>query len=144
MIVVVDASVAAKWYLDEPYGDAARSLVTSGADLIAPDLILAEFANLTWKRLSRREITEQQATAMVDHLPYMFLHIVPCLALRKPALSIAVALDHPVYDCFYIALAAERNINLVTADMRLIHRVRGTPWEKKVIHIMSALPAATP
>lgn len=144
MIVVVDASVASKWYLDEPHCDAARSLVASGTDLIAPDLILAEFTNVAWKRLSRREITEQQATAMVAHLPYVLLRIVPCLELRQPALSIAVALDHPVYDCFYIALAAERGMNLVTADMRLINRVRGTPWEAKAIHITSPLPAATP
>ncbi|MFH0341407.1 MAG: type II toxin-antitoxin system VapC family toxin [Chromatiales bacterium] len=45
-MIVVDASVACKWYLDEPDCDAARALVTAKTELIAPDLILAEFANV--------------------------------------------------------------------------------------------------
>ncbi len=138
-MIVVDASVACKWYLDEPDCDAARALVAAKTELIAPDLILAEFTNVAWKRLSRGEITEQQATAMVDHLPYVLLDIVPCLALRQRALSIAIALDHPAYDGFYLALATERGLELVTADIRLLDRVHGTPWEAAVVHIKSAV-----
>jgi len=138
-MMVVDASVACKWYLDEPDCDAARALVAAKTELIAPDLILAEFANVAWKRLSRGEITKQQATAMVDHVPYVLLDIVPCLALRQRALSIAIALDHPTYDGFYIALATERGLKLVTADIRLLDRVHGTPWEATVAHIKSAV-----
>jgi predicted nucleic acid-binding protein len=138
-MIVVDASVAAKWYIDEPDCDAARSLIGATSDCIAPDLILAEFANVAWKRLSRHEISEEQATAMVDHLPSVLLEIVPCLALRQPALSIAIALDHPAYDGFYLALAMQRGLNLVTADKRLLDRVRGTPWEATVLHIRSTV-----
>lgn len=134
-MIVVDASVACKWYIDEPDCDAARSLIGARTDFIAPDLILAEFTNVAWKRLSRREISEEQAKAMVDHLPYVLLDIVPCLALRQRALSIAIALDHPAYDGFYLALAMERGLNLVTADNRLLERVRGTPWETTALHL---------
>ncbi len=91
------------------------------------------------ERLSRGEITEQQATAMVDHLPYVLPNIVPCLALRQRALNIAIALDHPTYDGFYIALALERSLKLVTADKRLLERVQGTPWQATVVHIKSAV-----
>ena len=133
-MIVVDASV------DEPDCDAARSLIGARADFIAPDLILAEFTNVAWKRLSRREISEEQATAMVDHLPNVLFDIVPCLTLRQRALSIAVALDHPPYDGFYLALAMDRGLKLVTADNRLLDRVRGTPWEEAaVLHIRSAV-----
>ncbi len=138
-MMVVDASVACKWYLDEPDCDAARALVAATTELIAPDLIVAEFVNVAWKRLSRREITEQQATAMVDHLPDVLLDIVPCLGLRQRAVSIAIALDHPTYDGFYIALAMERGLKLVTADKRLLGRVHGTPWEATVVDIKSAV-----
>lgn len=138
-MIVVDASVACKWYLDEPDCDAARALVTAKTELIAPDLILAEFANVAWKRLSRQEISEEQAMTMVDHLPYVLLEIVPCLGLRQRALSIAIALDHPTYDGFYIALAMERGLKLVTADKRLLDRVHGTPWEATVVDIKSAV-----
>jgi predicted nucleic acid-binding protein len=51
---VVDASVAAKWFLPEPYKDKAERLLRDFLDetveLIAPDLIVAEVGNLLWKR----------------------------------------------------------------------------------------------
>ncbi len=137
-MIVVDASVACKWYLDEPDCEAARSLIATKTEFIAPDLILAEFANVAWKRFSRREISEEQATAMVEHLPYVLVDIVPCLPLRQRALNIAMALNHPAYDGFYLALAIERGLNLVTADNRLLDRVRGTPWEARVLQIRGA------
>jgi predicted nucleic acid-binding protein len=46
------------------------------------------------------------------------------------ALAIAIELRHPVYDCFYLALAERNTSPLVTADERLIHRCAGTPFEK--------------
>jgi predicted nucleic acid-binding protein len=42
--------------------------------------------------------------------------------------AIARDLDHPDYDCFYLALAEQRQATLVTADRRLLNRVRGTQW----------------
>ena len=63
--------MACKWYLDEPDCDAARLLIGK-TDFIAPDLSLAEFTNVAWKRLSRREDLREQATAMVNHLPTCF------------------------------------------------------------------------
>lgn len=129
---VVDASVAAKWYLDEPDSDAARVILRSSTEFIAPDLILPEFANVASKRLSRGEISLTQATAMVDHLPYVLLDIVPSRELRQQAFAIATALDHAVYDCFYLALAIARDLVLITADRRLLRRFRGTEWNSRV------------
>jgi predicted nucleic acid-binding protein len=49
------------------------------------------------------------------------------------AMTIARVLDHPVYDCFYLALAQKEAAALVTADRRLVERVRATPWEGRVV-----------
>jgi predicted nucleic acid-binding protein len=38
-------------------------------------------------------------------------------------------LRHPVYDCFYLALAEREDATLVTADRRLIGRLAGSRWE---------------
>ena len=53
--------------------------------------------------------------------------------LAAQALEIAAELRHPTYDCFYLALARERRAKLVTADRRLIARLRGTPWEDQAV-----------
>ncbi|MGH9584667.1 MAG: type II toxin-antitoxin system VapC family toxin, partial [Bryobacteraceae bacterium] len=62
---VVDCSVAAKWILPEPGRDAVlRLLKQYEADeilLIAPDLLVAEFASLLAKRSRRKELSVPQA-----------------------------------------------------------------------------------
>jgi predicted nucleic acid-binding protein len=45
MILVIDASVAVKWFVDEPRRDQTRDVPGRDMDLIAPDLILVEVAN---------------------------------------------------------------------------------------------------
>jgi predicted nucleic acid-binding protein len=41
--LVVDASVALKWFLsDEPHADRALAVVQDGIPLIAPDLVIIE------------------------------------------------------------------------------------------------------
>ena len=42
----------------------------------------------------------------------------------------SAALDHPVYDCLYLALAEAEDARLVTADQRLLTRLRGSAWEE--------------
>ena len=45
MILAIDASVAVKWFIDEPRRDQARDVLVRDFDLVAPDLILVEVAN---------------------------------------------------------------------------------------------------
>jgi len=42
------------------------------------------------------------------------------------ALTLARELRHPVYDCFYLALAIERDLSVVTADARFVHAAAQT------------------
>ena len=55
--VVVDASVAAKWFLPEIHSPAAERLLDPSIVLCAPDLIVPELGNIVWKKLRRNEIT---------------------------------------------------------------------------------------
>ena len=45
--------------------------------------------------------------------------IEPDRQLQAEALALACHLDHPVYDCLYLALARREAAVLVTADQRL-------------------------
>ena len=54
--LVVDASVAVKWFLPEAQSDAARALLGSGHDLIAPELVYAELGIALVKRVRKGEI----------------------------------------------------------------------------------------
>jgi predicted nucleic acid-binding protein len=129
LIVVVDASVAVKWFIHEPGRPAARRLLEPESRLIAPDLIVAEVASAMWKRAMAGEGDARQAPLSAGSLSRFFARLVPLAPLAARAVEIASELRHPVYDCFYLALTEREDATLVTADRRLIGRLAGSRWE---------------
>ena len=129
---VVDASVACKWFFEEDLSAEARALAATQRVLLAPDLIIAECANVAWRRVRDGQISLEHAEAFLEALPAWFEVLTPSAQLHEAAFRIAHMLNHPVYDCLYIALAARDASPLVTADAALARRVRNTPWEKLV------------
>lgn len=124
MTLIVDASVAVKWLVDEPDRLAARSLLDRNEQLQAPDFVFVEVANVLWKKVSRRELTAEQAAEGVDSLPRLFEVVVPSSLVLGRALQMAIELNHPVYDCLYLACAERAGADLVTTDSRLATRAR--------------------
>jgi predicted nucleic acid-binding protein len=129
---VVDASVAVKWFIEEPGSTAACAILTSGDVLLAPDLVLIEAANTAWKKVTRGEMTQEQGEAMVRALPLYFDRLVSMDALMVRAYTLAHRLKHPVYDCLYLALAEQEAVRLITDDRRLIKAVSRTDLRKRV------------
>lgn len=129
MILVVDASVALKWFVEEQGSPEAGALLTRGDTLIAPDLIIPEICNGTWKLVRRGMMSQTQQVAAVARLASILNELAPTGPLAPRALVISSLLDHPAYDCFYLALAEQRGTRVVSADRRLIQRVSGTMWE---------------
>ena len=119
MTLVVDASVALKWLFPEELSDEAYRLLQSEEPLVAPDLIIAEVTNIAWKKLTRNEITYQQAHTIASGIRHNDIALVSATTLNERALEIASTLNHPVYDCLYIACAEETKTAVVTADRRL-------------------------
>lgn len=118
---VVDASVAIKWiYSEELSPNALR--VRGRYRMAAPELLLAECVNILWKKVRRGELTENEAVVSAAILGRAGIEIAPMTALIVGAARLALELDHPAYDCFYIELCRLRQIPLITADDRLIHK----------------------
>ena len=65
MKVVVDASVAVKWFIAEQWTEESRKLLAGRIDRHAPDLILAETTNVLWKKARRGEIKDPHAYDVV-------------------------------------------------------------------------------
>lgn len=128
MSSVVDASVALKWFVEEDGSPQAAELLARGEQLIAPDLIIAEACNAAWKAVRAGFMLAEQHDRLAARLPSVLDELVPSASLAARASVIARILDHPVYDCFYLALAEQRVARLVTADRRLLRRLAGTDW----------------
>lgn len=124
MILVVDASVATKWFLPETGHHLARELAAGENILIAPELIVAEVCNTFWKKVMRGEASADQAKEVAIGLPKVFRELASCAVLAPRALEMALELRHPAYDCFYLALAEFANTALVTADAGLVRAAR--------------------
>lgn len=121
---VVDASVGAKWVAPEPDSAQARVLLDAAANgaaqLLAPDIYVAEVANVLWKRSRLRgELTEDETAQGLSLLLNTLPELVPASARAEQALALAMSFRFPLYDCLYVALALQAACPLVTADRRL-------------------------
>jgi predicted nucleic acid-binding protein len=132
MILVVDASVAVKWYLDEVASAPARELLVSDDLLAAPEFMQVEAASVFWKRVRQGQMSGDAAALAARRLRVVIDTWVGHADVVPGALDLASALDHPVYDCVYLAAAERLDGTLVTADARFAARLAGTPWAARI------------
>ncbi len=115
--MIVDASVAVKWFTAEALHDEARALLTGSEPLLAPDILAVEFANAMWAKTRRDEIDEAEAVRAIAAVSGRGQpQLQPSAPLVPRAFELARSLDHPVYDCIYLALAEMLDTFLMTAD----------------------------
>jgi predicted nucleic acid-binding protein len=130
--VVVDASVAVKWFVPEIHSSAAACLLDPAIVLYAPDLINPEFGNTLWKKVRRAELARHEAEEILDAFGAVPLEIRPSSVLLPGAFELAVALDRSIYDCLYLALAVAEKCALVTADAKFHSVVLESPLANHV------------
>jgi len=135
---IIDASVAAKWVVEEAGSDRARRL--SGVRLEAPDLLLAECANILWKKTRLGDLSRRDASECLALLLRAPVTLADSRGLVDPALQLSFELNHPAYDCLYLALAVRRGIPLVTADERLVSAARRQRKRARSVMLLKDLP----
>jgi predicted nucleic acid-binding protein len=125
-IFVVDASVAAKWFLparQETHAEEAftvfRRYTTGEIRFVVPDLFWAELANVLWKAVRSKRCSVAVAESGLAYLRERNLPTVSSSVLLEAAFRIATAFDRTVYDSLYVALAVQSKAQLITADKRL-------------------------
>jgi predicted nucleic acid-binding protein len=122
--LVIDASVAIKWFVEEETSALAASLLKESELLHAPDFLFVELANIAWKKVLRGDIGIEHAQLIAARAHEPFAALYPAAALHERALEIAIELQHPVYDCVYLACAeAVEDGCLITADRRFYNVV---------------------
>lgn len=120
--MVIDASVAFKWLVDEPDSDKAHLLI-GRSDLIAPVLIYSEVGNALVKRVNSGELAA--SLSLREQLADLaeLLMTVDERSVAPRAYDMAVELRHPIYDCMYLALAEALGEDLLTADRKFLARL---------------------
>jgi predicted nucleic acid-binding protein len=125
-MTVVDASVAAKWYLPESGSQEAARLLRSPEALFAPALIRIEVTAAILRQFRNNAISESRAEAACDEwlraLAEETLTLIPDEELFPEAMKLARRLRHPFQDCLYLACANQLHVPLVTADPKFHKR----------------------
>ena len=137
---VVDASVAAKWVIEEAFSAESASLL-AGDELVAPDHWLAEAANVLWSKVYRGELATMDATERLAVLLRAPVAGVPLAGLAEPAFAIAAAHRVTVYDALYLALAQRQQAPFVTADLKLVKRLARSDLAARMLYV-GDLPVA--
>jgi predicted nucleic acid-binding protein len=120
--VVLDSSVLGRWLIDRS-GAAASSL--RRGKLVAPSLILVETANALVNQVRFRSLELATARLLFANVLGLPLELVPESVLAADALVLAAELGLTAYDALYVALAAGRDLPLLTADRRLAASYHG-------------------
>ena len=124
MNLVVDASVAIICVVEEVDRDRARALLLSEATLIAPAFIMVEAANVMSIKVSRGQLEPSQAARGLETIRASFAEFVPDEQLAAEALQLALKLNHPAYDCTYLACAGQKGAEFITADKKFLNKLR--------------------
>ena len=123
---VLDASVAAKWFLPQ----AGETLVEESLEilsgyakgrtsLLVPDLFWPELGNILWKAVRTGRMSKESAEEAVAAITSQKIATSSSLPLLTDAFGIAVSFQRTVYDSIYVALAMTSGRFLLTADEKL-------------------------
>lgn len=126
-LYVVDASVAIKLYLPEAHSAQAIRFFSDEHELIVPEFMLAECANIVWKKSALLgELTEAESKRIVEAVQELPLGYYYTSGLLVEALQIALTTKRAVYDSLYLALAVSQDCQLMTDDLKLYKSLQST------------------
>jgi len=124
MIWVADTSAIVRLFVPDgplhPEIEAALNRAMHGSDVVlAPDLMLAESANVLLRKQRRGELSSEEARAIIEAIVSLPVRIEPHAPLLVSAYALADTHNLTVYDALYLALAERHGARLMTCDNRL-------------------------
>jgi predicted nucleic acid-binding protein len=127
-VVVLDASVAVRWVVDEAGSGEAAALLEQDIAWITPRLLLTEVASALRRKVADQALAPAAAGQSLDALLQAVadgvIRLVDDERVIAPALLLAMSLQHKVPDCVYLALAEREGAGIATADDRLARLAR--------------------
>jgi predicted nucleic acid-binding protein len=135
LVIVVDASVAVKWYVNEPFANEAITFYAENqGNLIVPDVFAVEVVAALIRRANIektfRPDTERSVGNLVQLLEAGLVNARRSSSEQVArAATLALDLGHPLKDCIYLALAMELDCDLVTCDAKFAAKAKRV-WDR--------------
>ena len=134
-MIVVDASLAVKWYVRESLSTQALALaLRHEGDIAVPDVFVTEVMGALVRRANIDKTLRTDSEASLRRFAAVFEEQTIKAQRSNPAImahaaNLALDLGHPLKDCIYLALAIELGCDLVTADARFAAKAKGV-WDR--------------
>jgi len=139
-MIVVDASAAIRWFKAAAPGGVPFGIPKTEQPLVAPDLFVAEVRNTALIYIRKKELTLEQAEAMVSTIDRLMAGYFPIEEFRDAAWKTALEYDHSPHDCFYLEVARSIGSYLVTADERLVRKFAASPYGGNLVRLADWRP----
>lgn len=134
-VLIIDASVAAKWFFNEENGENALSVLGESNQLHAPDFLLLEMDSIIRKWVRRGSVGPEEGSEIRDALRRYPIQHHPFISFLDSAFDISSQTGQSIYDCLYVVLAAILKGRMVTADRRLYDAMKDSPFKKYVVWV---------
>ncbi len=129
-LLVVDASVAVKWYLqDEDLAQESQvvrgDLMNGRIEVIVPEHFRLEASNAIRNALRPRRLSIERARTAFETVASLPVQSIPLLDLIEAGFESALSYDCALYDALYLTLAEQIGCPLIHADRRLRNTLAG-------------------
>jgi len=130
--VIVDASVAFRWFVDERGSEDALALLRAEEPLFAPEILLPEVAGALRAAVAAGALDAADAREAIARLPRVLTQLTPAATTTARAFDLSLELGRSVMACSYLALADLLDDSLVTADRQLLKALSGHRLESRL------------
>ncbi len=141
--LVLDASVAIKWFVPEVLATEARRFMSARFAMHVPSFFAAECGNTIWKKAAQRhELDQRLGREILEELLAYPRQVHEAEGLAVMAYDLAHEVGSPrlaIYDFIYLALAIALDCRLVTADQLFCDALRATPFEVRLLWVADPL-----
>ena len=135
---VIDTSALVKLVIPEDHSDTVADIAelyrASRIQLVAPDFILLECANVLWKYARRDNAPISDMISAIETLIRIDLRLVPQAELIEDALRFALDVGITVYDAVFCVTARRNQSELITAALRLVNSLAGSDIRTITLH----------
>jgi len=130
LALVLDTSVAVKWYLPEDLHDEAINLLrhaeAGDVELLAPGTVQPEFFNALWWQHRREDLPLESVRNLWEQFALDPVVLYAPEDLMARAAEIALETQAIIYDAVFLALADNFETVVVTADGKLLKTLEAT------------------
>jgi predicted nucleic acid-binding protein len=128
-MIVVDASVALKWFFEEQAVAAADDLlINHSGQMRVPDVFVSEVLGALVREANADKVRAPEIRRLIAQFFVLQREnkftVLSMMAAYPRVTDIAIEMGHPIKDCIYLALAEALEAPLITADVRFANKAR--------------------